>query len=69
MENKDKICELLAFVLMNTREYSTLSTLIYNEVDEVVTAVFPSRWIEINVAMDSGIAMVRDILKVLQEEY
>lgn len=69
MENKDKICELLAVVLMNTREYSTLSTLIYNEVDEVVTAVFPSRWIEINVAMDSGIAMVRDILKTLQEEY
>lgn len=69
MEDKDKICSYLAVVLMNTREYSDMTNLFYNEVDEVVTAVFPSRWIEINVAMDSGIAMVRDILKVLQEEY
>lgn len=69
MEDKDKICSYLAVVLMNTREYSTMTNLFYNEVDEVVTAVFPNRWIKINVAMDSGIAMVRDILKVLQEKY
>ena len=69
MEDKQKICDKLLETLQLTRQYEDLQSLIYlpgGQDGETVTALFASggTW-EINVSMDSGAAMVRDILKAL----
>lgn len=66
MENKTEICNELCKVLQLTRDAYDLVSLDYDPKLEVVTAVFVCGGKrEINVAMDSGTAMIRDIVNHL----
>ena len=65
MEDKQKICDLLAETMRQTRELNDLNALTYDAMGEKVVAKFDHRWTVINVAADSGIAMIRDILKAI----
>lgn len=69
MEDKQKICNLLLATLQATREYSDLGSLTYvkpkqpNRYDSYVEARFRSGGKRIiNTSMDSGYAMIRDIM-------
>ena len=69
MENKQKICDLLAQALKATRECSDLESLTYikpeqpSRYDSYVEARFQSGGKRIiNTSMDSGFAMIRDIM-------
>lgn len=62
-EDKAVICKLFCKVLQKTRGASDLVSLEYDEEHEIVTATFESGGTRrINVAMDSGTAMIRDIV-------
>lgn len=64
MEDKQKICDLLTPVLKETRNLSDLDRLEYSKERELVYAYFVSGNCKIvNVACDSGTAMVQDIIK------
>ena len=69
MEDKQMICDKLTEALKLTRQYADLQSLIYlrrGEDHETVTALFTQGTMrEINVSMDSGSAMIRDILRAL----
>ena len=65
-EDKDKICKLLCKVLQLTRGASDLKSLDFNPDSEIVTAVFEGGSRTINVACDSGTAMIRDIMNHLE---
>lgn len=69
MEDKQMICDKLVEALQLTRQYEDLQSLIYlrrGEDHETVTALFTQgNTKEINVSMDSGSAMIRDILRAL----
>lgn len=62
MENKQDILDFLLPALQWTRACEDLCSLVYDEEKEVVTATFANGSRKINVAMDSGIAMIRDVL-------
>lgn len=63
-ENKQKICELLLPALQATRNLYDLGALEYRPEKEIVVAVFKNGSKKIiNVAMDSGTAMILDIVK------
>ena len=69
MEDKQKICDLLLVTLQATREYSDLESLTYvtpkqpHRYDSYVEARFTSGGGRIiNTSMDSGYAMIRDII-------
>ena len=64
MEDKQKICDLLTVTLQATYNASDLVSLVYDGEKEIVTATFVGggKYI-INVALDSGTAMIRDIMK------
>lgn len=64
-EDKDKICKLLCKVLQLTRGASDLKSLEYNAETEIVTVAFEGGTRKINVACDSGTAMIRDIVNNL----
>lgn len=64
-EDKNKICKLLCKVLQLTRGASDLTSLEYDAEHEIVTANFEGGSKRINVAMDSGTAMIRDIVNHL----
>lgn len=66
MEDKQYICSLLLYTLRATRNAHDLAALEYQPEKEQVTATWESgakRYI--NVAMDSGYAMIRNIMKHL----
>lgn len=66
MENKQAICKSLCDTLQKTRNLQDVMELNYDETSETVTAVFSDGTEQlINVAMDSGTAMIRDILNQL----
>ena len=69
MEDKQKICDKLLETLQLTRQYEDLQSLIYlrggHDQESVMALVTSGGTQEINVSMDSGAAMVRDILKAL----
>lgn len=69
MENKAEIAKQFCITLQMTREYAEeLDSLEYtkNGYEEIVTATFKDGYVKkINVGMDSGIAMIRDIIKGL----
>lgn len=66
MENKQEICNLLLAALQATYNAADLLSLDYDTKKEVVTATFEGGGKRIiNVAMDSGTAMIRDIMKHL----
>lgn len=69
MEDKQKICDLLLATLQATRECSDLESLTYvtpeqpNRYDSYVEARFQGGGKRIiNTSMDSGFAMIRDIM-------
>lgn len=64
-EDHQKICDRLVLALRCTRQYSDLYSLTYVVEDENnshVIAKFPGGVIEINTSMDSGWAMIKDII-------
>ena len=64
-EDKQAICDALCKALQLTRSGSDISKIEYHAEGEYVTVYYTSGHININVAFDSGIAMIRDILKGL----
>ena len=62
-EDNQKICDLLLPALQATRNLYDLQELEYSEERELAYAKFPSGTKVVNVAMDSGTAMIRDIVK------
>lgn len=69
-ENKELIVDKLLEVLQLTRELSDLVSLEYlvdNKDNELVVATFNTGYAKvINVSMDSGIAMISDVVKGLR---
>lgn len=61
-EYKQDILDFLLPALQWTRACADLCSLEYDEEEEVVTAIFAQGSKKINVACDSGIAMIRDVL-------
>ena len=64
-EDKQAICDALCKALQLTRSGSDISEIRYNAEGEYVTVYYTSGHININVAFDSGMAMIRDILRGL----
>lgn len=64
-ENKQVICDRLCFTLQATRNCWDLQAITYDPQREVVTVHFLEGTRVINVAMDSGTAMIRDIMNNL----
>ena len=64
-EDKQKICNLLLPALQATRGLHDLLSLEYDHKTEFVTAVFENGSKRINVNMDSGTAMISDIMRAL----
>ena len=63
MEDKQKICDLFLVTLQNTRNLFDLNELKYDSDKETVTAIFANGGTKvINVAMDSGTSMIKDII-------
>ena len=63
-EDKQKILDLLLPALQATRNLYNLQDLEYSEERDLVYAKFESGYQKVvNVAMDSGTAMIRDIVK------
>lgn len=63
MEDKQKICDLLLPALQATRNLSDLVGLTYDGKKDLVYALFASGAVKsANVAMDSGTAMIKDIV-------
>lgn len=70
MENKQEICNHLLQALKNTRQCRDLESLEYGPYglnNEIVVARFTNGGKRsINVTMDSGIAMIEDILRAVR---
>jgi hypothetical protein len=64
-EDKQAICDRLLDVLQITRSACDLLELEYDPEREIVRAVFEHGTKTVNVAMDSGSAMIRDIMKII----
>ena len=64
-EDKQAICNALCTALQLTRSGSDISEIEYHAEGEYATVYYTSGHININVAFDSGIAMIRDILRGL----
>lgn len=66
MENKQKICTLLLATLQATHNQEDLTDIRYDKTgsDELVTLTWKNGYQKrVNVSMDSGTAMIRDIMK------
>lgn len=67
MENKQEICDRLLPALQKTRALHDLEDLEYRvDPKEEVWAIFRGGVRKINVAADSGLAMIRDIVEALR---
>ena len=65
-ENKQAILDALVECLRLTRDQQDLLNLQYDEKREVVWITWESGNKPVNVAMDSGIAMIRDVLNAMR---
>lgn len=65
MENKQKILDLLLPALKATRDQYDLEELRFDPDKEVVDVVYENGVLHVNVACDSGIAMIRDVLRAI----
>lgn len=69
-ENKQTICDLLCEALKATRDQHDLVRIRYEEIgqdeQQVVLDYEGGGHRSVNVSLDSGIAMVRDILRAIQ---
>lgn len=64
MEDKQKICDLLLPLLQATRAFRDLDDLEYIQDQDCVLLTFANGNVcRVNVAMDSGIAMIRDVIR------
>lgn len=62
-ENKQKLCNMLCRLFRATRAGSDVVDISYDEKAELVTVLFDSGGKRIiNVAMDSGIALIKDVV-------
>lgn len=64
-EGKQAILNALCECLRMTRDQYDLETLFYGD-DETITVVWANGRTTVNVACDSGIAMIRDVLRALR---
>jgi hypothetical protein len=67
-EDKQLICDLLTEALKATRDQHDIKHLVYHRMgrdDEMVSIVYENGGTSVNVSMDSGIAMIRDILRAI----
>lgn len=63
-ENKQLICDLLLLVLKATYHAADIVSLDYDAEEEIVTIAYKNGYkCYANVAMDSGVAMIRDIMR------
>ena len=63
-ENKQLICDLLLLVLKATYHAADIVSLDYDAEEEIVTIAYKNGYKRYaNVAMDSGVAMIRDIMR------
>lgn len=63
VEDKQLICDHLLATLKLTRGQGDLETLVYDPETEIVTGTYKNGGrIRINVACDSGVSMIRDIM-------
>lgn len=66
-EDKDKIISLLIPLLWETRAGGTIDDIRLSEDEETVSIYFLNGSIrDVNVACDSGIALIKDILRALE---
>jgi hypothetical protein len=65
IEDKQHICDLLCATLKATRDQHDLESIMYHDDTETVTLAYEGGGRSVNVALDSGIAMIRDILRAL----
>ena len=66
MEDKQAICNALAAALRHTRQFKDLLSLTYNDNSETVLVRFENGVMRlINVGMDSGYAMIWDIVRYI----
>ncbi|MBQ1241449.1 MAG: hypothetical protein IIY21_29470 [Clostridiales bacterium] len=66
-EDKQLILNKLLDALLETRDQFDLEELVYDAVNEIVTARYMSGGERrINVNMDSGVAMIRDVMEGLR---
>lgn len=64
MEDLQKVCDLLTETLKATRNLNELEKLEYQKNSEIVIAKFTNGNIKkVNVMLDSGTAMITDIIK------
>jgi hypothetical protein len=70
MENKQLILDSLCSALQLTRDQADLEALEYKEIDpdeqRVIATYDGGESREINVSLDSGIAMIRDVLRAMK---
>lgn len=67
MENKQKICNGLCRLLRSTTGGSDIVSIQYDPLKETVEVLKDSGYRqEINVAMDSGMALIKDVMKQLR---
>ena len=69
MEDKQKICDLLCKTLQATRGHYDLVALRYiriSEDREEVEIEWEGGTQKVNVSLDSGVAMIRDIMEVMR---
>lgn len=63
MENKEKIVKLLKMLLMATRAGSNIEDLILNENQDEVTITFKKGGENrVNIACDSGLGIIKDVV-------
>ena len=63
-ENKQAICDSLCRTLQMTRADADIDEIIYDARDEAVLIMYSTGLVvKVNVACDSGIAMIQDIMK------
>lgn len=62
-EDKQAICDALTATLLLTRNCADLIGIKYDPEKELATVAFTGGTIRVNVAMDSGTAMIRDIMR------
>lgn len=66
MENKQEILDKLLLALQATRLFRDLASLEYDSQTEMVTAIYDGgAALRVNVAGDSGFAMIKDVLRLL----
>ena len=62
-DNKQLICDYLCKAIQQTRNNNDLVSITYRDATETCTLQYVGYKVDVNVACDSGCAMIRDIMK------